>query len=151
MTTKKLTAVVAGVTAAAAVLGGVGVYAVTSYGTESDPLITKSYLDSVLAPELESEMQDILASYSGESYTLVTLSDGQTLTGQAGCEILLRIGSAVVVCSESPGLVDTTSGSTLDSGSLTANHLYMVTIAGNGVKASGSTVKMFVRGGYSIS
>ena len=36
-------------------LGGIGAYAVTNYGSESDPLITLSYLNSVLKPELEQK------------------------------------------------------------------------------------------------
>ena len=37
----------------AVLLGSVGAYAATNYGTESDPLITLSYLNEVLKPELQ--------------------------------------------------------------------------------------------------
>ena len=42
------------------------------------------------------------------AYTAVTLSAGQTLSGEAGCEVLLRSGSAVCVADSAsvPGMVD---------------------------------------------
>ena len=87
---------------------------------------------------------------STDTYAVVSLSAGQTLSGQVGCEILLRVGSAQVSASESPGLVDTTDASSLSNGSaLKANHLYLVSIGGNGIKAT-SAAKVIVRGDYSI-
>ena len=51
---------------------------------------------------------------------------------------------------ESPGLVDTTDASSLNNGSaLKANHLYLVSIGGNGITAT-SAAKVIVRGDYSI-
>jgi hypothetical protein len=48
--------------------------------------------------------------------------------------------------------VDTTAGGCLDSGgSLSANHLYLVTIDGGGLKATASTVKVLARGSYTVS
>ena len=83
--------------------------------------------------------------------TVVTLSNGQTLTGGIGCEVMLRVGSASCVAPSSPGLIDETDGTTLESGKgLVQNHLYMMTIDERGVKATSETVKLLVRGGYSI-
>lgn len=145
---------------AVALIAGASVYAATTYGTKDDPLVTKSYLDDTLTPELMAQFKTQLnsalaAQQSGSTaegtFEVVTLSKGQTLTGKVGCEILLRIGTAAVAASSSPGLVDTTSGGTLDSGgALTANHLYMVSIAGNGVKATAAAVKVLVSGSYTI-
>lgn len=144
---------------AVVLIAGVSVYAATNYGTSSDPLITLSYLDKTLTPsvleQFASELEAALAGQGGgkaETYHVVTLSKGQILTGSVGCEIMLRIGSAGVSASDSPGLVDITSASSLNNGaSLSVNHLYMVTIAGNGIKATASTVKVLVRGSYTIS
>lgn len=86
-----------------------------------------------------------------ESFTVVTLSEGQTLYGDIGCEVMLRVGTASCVSSSTPGLIDETDGSTLGGGSdLVRNHLYMMTIEDRGVKATAETVKVLVRGGYSI-
>ncbi|MBD5148816.1 MAG: hypothetical protein HDT18_00215, partial [Oscillibacter sp.] len=85
----------------------------------------------------------------GGAYTAVTLSAGQTLHGEAGCEVLLRSGTARCAASSAPGLVDTTSGSAISSGAqLQANHLYLMTDS-RAVTASDSAV-LLVRGGYAI-
>lgn len=87
----------------------------------------------------------------GSAYQVVTLSAGQTMTGSGACEFLLRTGTAVCVADSAPGLVDMTAGGTLASGgALTANHLYLATIAGRGVRAT-SAVTVMVRGGYVIT
>ena len=86
------------------------------------------------------------------SYTLVTLTSGQRLALGVGCEVLLRVGTATVQSSTAPALIDVTTGGTLNSGgSLTANHLYMATIADRTVQATAATVKMLVRGEYTLS
>ena len=82
-----------------------------------------------------------------QSDPLVTLS---YLTQKATPSILLRSGTATCVSDTSPGLVDMTAGTTLaGGGALTANHLYLATIEGRGVKAS-TAVTLLVRGTYSI-
>ena len=85
------------------------------------------------------------------SFTAVTLAPGQTLYGDAGCEVMLRSGSACCYVPElsSPGLVDSTDGTTLEHGAaLVTNHLYMM-IDRRGISA-GSDVVLLVRGDYMI-
>ena len=85
------------------------------------------------------------------AYTAVTLSAGQTLSGEAGCEVLLRSGSAVCVADSAsgPGMVDATSGGSVNGGGvLQANHLYLMP-APAGVRASGEAT-VLVRGSYSV-
>ena len=83
---------------------------------------------------------------------LVTLNEGQTLTGGVGCEVMLRVGSAVCVSPSDPGLVDETTASTLaNGGALAQNHLYMMTIEGRGVRATAGTVKVLARGSYTVA
>lgn len=92
-----------------------------------------------------------ISSGTADSFTVVTLTNGQTLAGEIGCEVMLRVGTAAVVSPSSPGLIDSTDGSTIDSGkSLVKNHLYMMTISDRGVKATAATTKLLVRGGYEI-
>ena len=82
----------------------------------------------------------------------MTLSSGQVLKGDIGCEVMLRVGSAVCVSPSSPGLIDETSAGTLNnSGALAQNHLYMMTIENRGVKATAATTKLLVRGTYTIA
>lgn len=138
-------------------------------GTDQDPLVTLSYLnDTFLGDILEKVDQKIAArnsqiaqQLSGEitsgsgvasTFTVVTLSNGQVLTGDIGCEVMLRVGTASCVSPSNPGLIDETSAATLNNGgALVQNHLYMMTIEGRGVKATAATTKLLVRGGYSIA
>ena len=146
---------------ALAMVAAVTVYAVANYGTKEDPLVTSSYLQDVVQPRMEDayrstldgevrEMEDQFADQvaaAGGSYVLVTLESGQTLTGRAGTELLMRTGTAAVTQSAA---VDLTSGSTAAAGTkLTENHLYLLQTDGAGVRASADTTVM-VRGGYSV-
>ena len=134
-------------------------------GSSDDPLVTLSYLNDTF---LNTIMQKIAArnsqiaqqtggqvtSDSGpvSTFTVVTLSSGQVLKGDIGCEVMLRVGTAVCVSPSNPGLIDESAAVTLNnSGALVTNHLYMMTIEGRGVKATSGTVKLLVRGGYTIA
>lgn len=154
-----------------------GVALAAAQGSQSDPLVTLSYLNEKATPSilsqvdskltqresaLKTQLQQVADGYAQEVqgsggsggnasvYQVVTLKQGQQLVAGTSCEILLRSGTAVCVSDSSPGLVDMTAGSTLaPGGALTANHLYLATIEGRGVKASGA-VTLMVRGNYSI-
>ena len=82
---------------------------------------------------------------ASSSFVVVTLSNGQTLKGDIGCEVMLRVGSAVCVASSTPGLVDESAAPTLNNGgALVQNHLYLMTIENRGVKATAATTKLLV-------
>lgn len=88
---------------------------------------------------------------TASSFAVVTIPAGKTLVGDIGCEVMLRVGSAACVSPSTPGLIDETTGGTLENGkALVKNHLYMMTIEGRGVKAGSGTVKVLVRGNYTI-
>lgn len=168
--------ILAAVLAFALLAAGITAFAA---GGSDDPLVSRGYLEKIFAPsvyeKVDKAVQDNEAALKAElnktieewdkklqasspsqggdsaSFKVVTLSKGQTLTGQVGCEVMLRIGTAVCVTDYSPGLIDTTDGSTLDNGAaLQTNHLYMVTIPTRGVKATSNTVKVLARGSYTI-
>lgn len=168
-----------------AALVGVAV-AAGQQGSQSDPLVTLSYLQQQALPQVledvdekvaarQSELEDKLSAVAdgyaaeveaalsgsagtgsgsqtgGAVYQVVELSAGQTLTGSAACELLLRSGTATCVSDSSPGLVDMTDGATLaNGGALKANHLYLATIEGRGVRAS-TAVTIMARGEYTVS
>jgi len=147
------------------------VAAAAGAGTSGDPLVTLSYLnntyyktilgavDQKIADRdeaMEEKINDLIddSASGGEAsvFTVVTLSKDQVLTGDIGCEVMLRVGTASCVSASAPGLIDTTGGSSINGGTaLTKNHLYMMTIEDRGVKATADTVKLLVRGGYTIS
>ena len=119
-----------------------GVSLAVEPGSATDPLITLSYLNETFMGQIMDRVDQKIAqrnsglgqSGAGMEFSVVTLSKGQVLTGDIGCEVMLRVGSA------------TLSG----GGALAANHLYMMTVENRGVKAGADTVKLLVRGTYTI-
>lgn len=159
MRNKKILTVLAAIVILAVGIG-VGAYAASTYGTQSDPLVAKSYLDSSLTPKLQAQfnaqvdsqvglMESQIASFTtGLNFVVVSLSTGQILKGSTGCEIILRSGVAV---GYGTGISDVTDGSLISSGSvISANHLCVVSTSGDGLKAN-SAVTLLVRGGYTVS
>lgn len=172
---KRWTIWLGALTLSAALLGSGA--ALAAGGGQNDPLVTLSYLNQTAIPqvvkqvedkvaarqkELEQALADQINQYKqqggqgggavNETYTLVTMSSGQVMSLDVGCEVLLRVGSAEVRADSSPALIDLSSGGTVNTGaSLTKNHLYMSTIEGRTITASASTVKLLVRGGYSVT
>lgn len=143
-----------------------GVSLAVEPGSASDPLVTLSYLNETFLGQIMTQVDQKIAarnsqllqqpggtgSTSSAEFTVVTLSSGQTLTGDIGCEVMLRIGSASCVSPSNPGLIDETTAAALNNGgALAVNHLYMMTIEGRGVKAGAATTKLLVRGSYTIS
>ena len=144
-------------------------------GDQEDPLVTLSYLNQTAIPQIVEQVEDRTAqrqeeleesfrtqlnqyqqgNQGGETasagYTLVTLAQGQVMHLEVGCEVLLRVGSASVQADSSPALIDLSTGGTVNSGaSLEKNHLYMSTIEGRTLSADAATVKVLVRGGYTV-
>ncbi len=141
-----------------AITGILSVTVSAAAGDRNDPRVTLSYLNETFMDSIMARVDQKIAARDGAggsdaaSFTVVTLSQGQMLTGDVGCEAMLRVGSAVCVSSSSPGLIDETTAGTLNNGgSLMQNHLYMMTIEGRSVKAASATVKLLVRGSYIIS
>lgn len=143
--------------------------AVSAAAGSTDPLVTLSYLTEKFTPQMESKMQSMVDSKADELtsqleqagggtgsdssavFSVITLSKGQKLVGDIGCEVMLRVGTATCSSSGSTGLIDTTDGVTLGDGKeLVKNHLYMVTISTRSVVAGASTVKLLARGPYTI-
>ena len=149
---------------AAAGLTAVGVLAAGGAGSQSDPLVTLSYLTDTFTGQIMDKVDASIAqrnarllqelggsagSGAASAYTAVTLTAGQTLYGEAGCEVLLRSGAASCGAASSPGLVDATSGGSIDGGAaLQANHLYFMTDS-RSISAAGD-VTLLVRGTFVI-
>jgi len=167
------------VLAAVVLVSGASILAFATPGSQSDPFISVSYLKDVFRPELMADVKNIeqemtqkfntriseieaklqenqggsgqAAQSDADVFSVVTLSRGQTLTCSEGTEIMLRNGTANGVGSV-PALVNYTSGATLSAGTaLTANHMYLVTIEGNGVTATADTVRVLVRGNFKVT
>ena len=99
----------------------------------------------------KAELEAVLDQGGGNVFKVVTLSQGQVLEGDVGCEVMLRIGTAACGTTDSVGLIDTTDGTVLQDGeALATNHLYMITISTRSVTATSGTVKVLARGPYTI-
>ena len=138
-------------------------------GTESDPLVTLSYLNGKFKADIIKELETEAAAQSAElakkvdeklgtvtetkeptpadAFFLVTLAKGQTLKCDVGAEVLPRGGSVTLT---GAAAADTTSGSELAvDGTAENNHLY-VTSAACGFAATSETATLLVRGTYTI-
>jgi len=150
--------------------------ALASGGDQDDPLVTLSYLNQTAIPQIVKQVeasaavkqQELAQTFAAQldqyrqqggqtgstgsaSYTLVSMSGGQTMSLGVGCEVLLRVGGVTVKADSAPALIDLTTGGAVNTGaSLTRNHLYMCTIPDRSLTASGD-VKLLVRGTYSVA
>ena len=164
--------------ALAAFVSGATMLALATPGSQEDPFITLGYLNdnfkTQMMDEIKESEQQLLAEIDGkiadlenrlalahgdavsapgiaDAFSVVTLSSGQSITCSTGTEIMLRIGSATGFGS-APALVNYTSGEPLSAGSdLATNHMYLITIEGNGIRATAETVRVLIRGNYTIS
>ena len=165
------------VISAIALVSGATLLAAASPGTQQDPFVTLSYLNDNFRSQIMAEVRNVeddmkkaidekiaeletrlQTGQSGQStspgnadrFSVVTLSRNQSLTCMVGTEIMLRIGTATGFGS-APALVNYTTGDTLAAGTaLVTNHMYLVTIEGNGIRATADTVRVLVRGNYTI-
>lgn len=160
----KKSVIIAAVAALAITAGSVTVLA--TQGDKEDPLVTLSYLQKVVTPELEKKVDEAVKANSeelvkqldiaitsyetrvderlaaaGAVFQSKELKSGDSFTTDVGREVLLVSGSATAVGT----LVDTTAGGTVsDGGRLTVGHLYVTAGADAGMKAT-AAVSLMVR------
>ncbi len=168
MKNKKLSQAVVLVTSVVALSG-----IILATGSDTDPLVTLSYLEESVTPALKAEAEaqaqesalqlesSINQEIAGlkESITqsptstqgqffVVELSKGETLQINQGTQVVLRSGTAKVTASGSPAMMSLTEGGAVDTGhSLSSNHLYLSTQSNSSITASADSVLM-VCGGY---
>ncbi len=128
-------------------------------GGTDDPLISKSYIDTVLMPQIkqyvEGKISEVNAgvgtSQTADSFKVVEMVAGQKMICSAGTELILRMGKANIIATEKGGLADTTDGYDLSNGtSMPANHLLIVPVAdGRGISAVDNVLVM-VKGSYEL-
>ncbi len=107
---------------------------IATYTTEMTTIV-----DEVL------ESQGGTVESSSAAYSVLKLAAGETLTLNAGDEVMLRIGTATV-SGGTPALINTTAGTDLaNGGSLVTNNLYLCTIDGRTLTAGGSEAWILVR------
>lgn len=123
-------------------------WAAGSQGSQSDPLVTLSYLNEKVLPDImkqvdkkvEEGTRDLRKEFGEKvqvSFRSLEAGKGKTVTLSAGAQILLRSG--VASCTD--GLVDLTTGEAV-WGELSLNHLYIAT--GDGQKVSVAEKAVFL-------
>ena len=118
------------------VLFVLGAYAAEP-GTEADPLITRSYVESVIYPTTR--------------FKVVSVQQGQSVILGEGSEAILRMGTATVIGTQKGGLSDVTMGYDLADGTgIQGNHLLIAPLNdGRGIKAHAYCLIM-IKGNYTI-
>lgn len=132
-------------------------------GGADDPIISKSYIDNVLMPQIkdyiESRLKGVVpekdenkGETTAESFKVVSMSKGQKMTCDAGCELILRMGQAQIFATEKGGLADTTAGYDLaNKANMPSNHLLIVPVGdGRGIIAQNDVLVM-VKGSYTLN
>ena len=129
------------------VVAGLAVtYAVAATpGSDSDPVISLSYLTEIFKPEIKAEITQ------STQFSLVNVSGGQKLIGSAGTEMILRMGSGVILANDLGGIADTTAGFDLSNGTnMPSNHLLIIPRDdGRGFVATSDCIVM-VKGSYRV-
>ncbi len=121
-----------------------------SLGAASSGSFSDDFINMVAEAIIAKQNAAVAATGTSEAMKKVTIVSGKTVTLSLGSEVLLRLGNATCVATDTPGLIDTTSGSDLANGkALEKNHLYMCTVDGRGFKCS-NEVTVFIRGGYTV-
>ena len=110
-------------------------------GTDGDPLITKSYIDSVVYPYIDNSAR----------FTVVDVPANKSVICSAGTELILRMGTCSVIGTKKGGVSDVTMGFDLAHGiNVQGNHLLIVPLDdGRGVRTSTNCLIM-IKGKYEI-
>lgn len=135
---KRLKAAVAAIAFSAVIFyAGMTVGAATSQpGSQSDPLVTKSYVDACL-------------SEASAGYNKVVVNKGKTVMLSEGAQIILYSGSGAV-SGNTEGMINVSMGEVTGSGmNLGKYNVYLAADSQTGVTAQ-TSMTVFVSGGYEI-
>lgn len=182
MNKKKLTVILS--ILLGALLTVFAVFTASAY-TDGDPLITLSYLQEIFAPSLKQQVVDEVAAIYENSkyvpepvpetvpavsdvpeaavpvdgvsntYTLLELNLGQTVTANSICEFIVRPGSKVTAVSPFPaqGIADITNGIEVLNGEMISINAYCLIPRGGdgrGMTVVGEKAYIMIRGDYTI-
>ncbi len=146
---------------AAAIIVAVGLYQAAYADTNStpgsvdDPIVTKGYVDSMVAKLVQQELAKQGTSGDGSSkLEVVTVPWGSKLIVEDGGELIVRTGKALAYSSDANGLSDLTEGLDIKPGKLVGNnHLILNPRGERGVEADPKQSKgltVLVRGSYKL-
>ncbi|MGI1689976.1 hypothetical protein [Thermoanaerobacter uzonensis] len=110
-------------------------------GSQQDPLVSKSYVDSQYN-QVKSYVDDKLKEVKTEaSYEVIELNSGEVLTMEGGTQAIVRIANSAVIVTKTDGVADLTAGTNLKNNDIIpANHLLLFPRSdGRGIKATKHT------------
>ena len=153
----KILALTAGAALSVAALGAA---LATEYSVE-DPLVSKSYIDNILYPQITAYIDQAVASVNeqnalpeNDKYEVVTLTKGQSLTATDSLEFILRPGASATAVSPIPenGIANLTDASELYDGNSVPINAYCLIPRGDGrgIVCTSETAYIMVRGAYEI-
>jgi hypothetical protein len=120
-------------------------------GSIDDPLVTKSYVDKLLAQGGAGGQ----GAAQGIRTEIVTVNPGEVLLAKAGAQFVLRAGKGVAYSPDANGISDVTDGKDIMSGQPVANnHLLIFPRDGRGVTPdpkANAPLTVLVIGGYEIA
>ncbi len=122
--------------------------ATTDPGSDSDPIVTKSYVDSAIASALANSSS---SGGSSAGYEVVHVDAGKSVIATGATEMILRSGTAQAIDNGSDGVSDMTSGIDLMKNyTVRTNHLLLVPRDdGRGIKTT-SECYIMIRGSYEV-
>ncbi len=123
-------------------------------GSADDPLITLSYVNDVLIPQIKSYVDThsgLQAAISNGVYNVVNVSKGQIIVGGQSCHMIMRTGSGSAIAGVGGGIADVTGGTDLKTGTpIPLNHELIFPLDdGRGIKMETDAIVM-VKGIYSV-
>lgn len=123
--------------------------ATTEPGSDSDPIVTKSYVDSAISSALANNNDN--SGSSSASYEVVHVDAGKKVIATGATEMILRSGTAQAIDNGSDGVSDMTSGIDLMKNyTVRTNHLLLIPRDdGRGIRTT-SECYVMVRGPYEI-
>lgn len=144
----------------ALIIGGKAQANYTEPGSESDPIITKSYVDKKLN-EFKVYIDKQINNNTGDNsnvssaedkYIVLELVEGQQLIGDASSEIIVRSGKVRAIGSELGGISDLTDGKDLKTGDLVENnhHILIPRNDNRGVYIESENTFIMIKGNYNI-
>lgn len=158
-------------------ISGISIASLGDAGTQTDPLVTKSYVEKRLT-EIEKKITDAASvqttqqvataksqletlikasntggsSTAGSDFSLIQVKSGDVIVMGENAQFLMRAGLATAIAGQGGGLSDLTAGKDLKNGeSLETNHLILIP------KNDGRGIKMtydgwlMIKGSYQIT
>jgi len=102
---------------------------IASPGGSDDPLITLSFINDKLIPEIKAYIDSKTPGGSSDgqnsasTFKLVNVKAGNKIIGHEGTEFVLRMGSGTIIATGNGGVADLTAGVDLTNGSpIPPNH-----------------------------